>query len=218
MRAIETINHRNLTINIYPDEDAQSPDHWGNEDLYLLAWHRDFTVTRPGYKRPGDVLEYVNEDDCDEEKQVKASIRADYHVFPLTAYIHSGVTLYLGSGTLAHDPGGWDTSRLGIVLVSRAEWPDEDDARKAAESLVEGWNTYLSGDVYGYVVRDEDGTDLDSCWGFYGMHDAKEQARSAADGHADKRDEEQARELLNDNDPRRTLTTAPTDEDCAGEE
>jgi hypothetical protein len=217
MRAIETLSVRGLTVNIYQDEDAQSPEEWGNDDLYLLAWHRAFEVTRPGFKRPDDVLEYANDDDCDDDRVIKASIRADYHVFPLTAYIHSGVALYLGNAALAHDPGGWDTSRVGIVLVSRAEWGDEDAARKAAVSLVEEWNQYLSGDVYGYVVQDEEGHEVESCWGFYGIDAVKDEARGVAKACADKRDEEQARDLLNDNDPRCYLATVPGDDDCASE-
>lgn len=217
MSAIRTINHRNLTIRIHSDEDVQSPEEWGNDDLYLLAWHRDFHVTRPGYKRPDDVLKGDDAGEDEDPRDIRDAITADYHVFDLTAYIHSGVALYLGSPNLAHDPGGWDTSRVGIVLVSRVEWPDEDGARKAALSLVEEWNTYLSGDVYGYVIEDEDGEQIDSCWGFYGMDAAIEEARSAADTHANARDEEMARDLLNDNDPRCAVATVPTDEDCDGE-
>jgi hypothetical protein len=181
---VEHFNVGTLTVNIYQDEDAESPDTWGDDSIFLLGWHRDFTVTRPNYKRPDDILEYVNEDDCDEDRQIKASIREDYHVFTLYAYIHSGVSLSLGASFGGIDPGGWDTSRLGIVLVSREEWPDEGAARTAAMSLVDTWNQYLSGDVYGYTVTDEDGEQLDSCWGFYGDEDAKGEARSAAEHFA----------------------------------
>ncbi len=59
----------------------------------------------------------------------------------------------------------------------------EEQAKDAAEVLIETWNQYLSGDVYGYRLfynpadlnEDEidDMDELDSCWGFYG-DDVKE--------------------------------------------
>ena len=51
---------------------------------------------------------------------------------------------------------------------------------------VEAFDQYLRGDVYGVIVqrvkRDEDGDEvdteeLDSCWGFYGLDYAREEAK-----------------------------------------
>ena len=35
--------------------------------------------------------------------------------------------------------------------------------------------------MYGYVVEDAEGNDLDSCWGFFGMEYCKEEGRQAAE-------------------------------------
>jgi len=62
-----------------------------------------------------------------------------------------------------------------MVLVAKSEWTEEADAEKAAHGLVETWNQYLSGDVYGVIVEvmDETGAPIDdekdSCWGYYGF-------------------------------------------------
>jgi hypothetical protein len=45
--------------------------------------------------------------------------------------------------------------------------------------MVETWNQYLSGDVYGFIIEDGEGTDVDSCWGFYGLETVKQEAISA---------------------------------------
>ena len=29
------------TVTLYTDPDAESPDGWGNEDVFLVAFHRD---------------------------------------------------------------------------------------------------------------------------------------------------------------------------------
>ena len=69
----------------------------------------------------------------------------------------------------------WDTSFAGFVLVKRTKgWSwTEDKASVIAESEVEMWNQYLSGDVYGY--NSEHG----SCWGFYGKEGMKDMIEDA---------------------------------------
>jgi len=79
----------------------------------------------------------------------------------------------------------WDVSQLGAVFVSKKEFKRRDKARKMALGLVDTWNDYLSGNVYGYTVEDQAGNDFDSCWGFYGDYDTKggclDEARGVAD-------------------------------------
>ena len=51
--------------------------------------------------------------------------------------------------------------------------------------------------MWGYVIEDEHGEEVDSCWGFYGYENCKEQARSQAEYF--QRDKEAAmREMLKD--------------------
>ena len=84
-----------------------------------------------------------------------------YHAFPVFAYIHSGVSLSLGKSEYPFtDP--WDVSFKGFALIRQAK------GQKMAEGLIESWNAYLSGNVYGYQVVDAMGEEMDSCWGFYG--------------------------------------------------
>jgi len=163
-----TISHR---VKIIRDESPESPDGWGNEDCFLVAFDkRNFWVERKGYEKDT----FVGEDGLIENPH------PDYHVFLLRAYIHSGVALSLGTEYPFND--SWDSGWIGYVLVSKAEWPDPLKARLAALAEVETWNQYLSGDIWGYVVEKvescdlghEHATEMDSCWGFYGEETAKE--------------------------------------------
>jgi len=43
------------------------------------------------------------------------------------------------------------------------------------------YDRYLTGDVYGYIIEDDDGNRIDSCWGFYGDKDAVSQAKEMAE-------------------------------------
>lgn len=52
-------------------------------------------------------------------------------------------------------------------------------ARECLEAEVKIYNQYLEGDVYGFIIKTEDGDQVDSCWGFYGFEEVKEQALQA---------------------------------------
>lgn len=158
-----------LKYRIEQDEDAQSPQDFGDDGLFLVADHRDFFVPPSKDERNFDVQTVI-----DDHKDT-------HHVFLLEAYIHSGVRLALaGEGNFPDRQ--WDVSLLGAVFASKSEWRTRAKARKAAEQHIETWNQYLSGDVWGVIIEDEEGNHLDSCWGFYGHDYAKEEAaRMVAD-------------------------------------
>ncbi len=51
-------------------------------------------------------------------------------------------------------------------------------ARQCAKREIETWKAWCDGEVYGYIVTDEDGETVDSCWGFYGEAYARQEAES----------------------------------------
>jgi hypothetical protein len=142
-------------LQVIHDEFAESPNTWYEDDnLFLVYDHRSFSVKREGFE-PFDIYN----DSQEYEK--------NYFVFSVDAYIHSGVHLSLFK-TVNYPDRRWDVSTTGFVLVSKEEWKDEDKAKEEATSLLETWNQYLCGDIWGFKVVDEEGEELNSCWGFYG--------------------------------------------------
>lgn len=176
----ERFQHEGLDVFIHYDPEPQKPDEWAGDDLFLVAFHRQFHIVRDGFNRPED-----------EERWAET-----HWVFPLRAYIHSGVALSLGRDGQFGDQ--WDSCWVGRVLAERSSYETKDAARKAAESLVDEWNTYLSGQVYGYVIQDPDGGEhLDSCWGLAGLDHAQAAACAAAEAIAGQRRRElEAEEAL----------------------
>lgn len=153
-----------MKIRIEQDTDAQSPREY-DDSVFLIANHRSFFVP-PGKERHFDVQEEID------------SRKKTHWVFPLEAYIHSGVCLALaGEGNFPDRQ--WDVSLLGAVFVPKAEQRLRKSARKIAQGKVDEWNQFLSGDVWGYVIEDDEGNHIDSCWGFYGEKYAREEAESA---------------------------------------
>jgi hypothetical protein len=72
------------------------------------------------------------------------------------------------------------------AMGSDAETWSADNFRALRDSI-RLYGYWAWGDVYGYVVEDEDGETLDSCWGYYGDYKSSEweymlsEARSAVD-------------------------------------
>ena len=54
-----------------------------------------------------------------------------------------------------------------------------NSARKCAKDEIYKWEAWADGEVYGFVVEDEDGNEVKSCWGFYGDDGEEEAEREA---------------------------------------
>ena len=163
-----------LSVFIEPDESQESPDQ--DLDLFLVAGHRQFFVQPPGDNgRNLDITAVVDQ------------YWNTHHIFPLEAYIHSGVVLAL-SGEGNFPDRQWDVSQLGYVFVSKKEWKTAKKALAAALAHVAYWNQYLSGDVWYFSVEDEQGNVLDSCSGCYGRKDAETEALAALEAALKERD------------------------------
>lgn len=166
------------------DDDPIPPDEWDDGQTFLVHYHRDFWIENKRCSK--DVLGFIytkNEDDYD--KDGADELLEEYYCFPVSALIHSGVWLSLRADFYA-DPGGWDTSHVGAVLVKKKEFGaggvefeyTREEAETQAQALIKTWNQYLSGDVYCCVVEKlnskKENIDYDRVWGFYGFDYAKE--------------------------------------------
>ena len=159
-----------------------SPDEDRDDNLFLVNYHRDFDVRNDKIISENDLKNWYRQEfddykeSWDDENEVgKFPLEEKYHIFLLSCLVHSGVWLSLQYSFIC-DTGGWDTSHVGAVLVSKEEWPEEEKAVEAAEGLVKTWNQYLSGDVYGIITeiydKEKKQIDYDSCWGYYGYKEA----------------------------------------------
>lgn len=177
----KVIEYNGYSINIDTDDDCDSPDTWGNEDCFVVYDHRQFFVNRKGFD-PREIFEQT--------QRTKRMFYDGCHVFTLNAYIHSGVALSLAQDQYPFTDR-WDVSTTGYVIVKKEKGSfTRKQARRLAQGLVETWNEYLSGDVYGFTIESPTGEQLDSCWGYYGdsgIEQLTDECKYTIDGHIKER-------------------------------
>jgi hypothetical protein len=150
-------------------------------------------------------IEHIADDliETDARDAMMEVIEANYEILPLFLYDHSGITMNTGGFSCP-----WDSGQVGYIYVSHADLLKEysaksiddpcyfqgkliansirEQGRKMLESEVKEYDQYLTGDIWGYTIEDEDGNDLESLWGMYGLEYCQEEAESAAKHLAEK--------------------------------
>ena len=141
-KPIHEENYKGYHIAIYQDIDPESPASWGEGDVCGWSWH--FTVENQHINKNifGALMKM---DGYDEYAGEAGEVRKKFHVFPIDAYVHSGIVLSLhGEGMRDR----WDTSDfVGCVLVSKHETKGKTEAEKIAHGIIATWNQYLNGEV-----------------------------------------------------------------------
>jgi hypothetical protein len=75
---------------------------------------------------------------------------------------------------------------VGYIVVDKEKVRKEYEAQRLTPKIkqkvlsilnaeVEEYNKYITGEVYGYRII-ENGEEVDSCWGFYGLDHCRQQA------------------------------------------
>ena len=132
----------------------------------LFSSHRDYNWGDQSVMAEGGYNSLTEEFEA-RVKDVAASI-------PVYLYRHSGDTV---SSKPFSCP--WDSGQLGYLYFTKEQAREmysikRISAKKKAqleESLrrhVKLLDYYVTGQVYGFEVQDQDGEHIDSCWGFYG--------------------------------------------------
>jgi hypothetical protein len=79
-------------------------------------------------------------------------------------YDHSGCTVSLNPFSCQ-----WDSGIVGFVIISSGAYTyTYDSARKYAEGFVADLDTWLQGEIWGYIIEDGKEDIVDSCGGFFG--------------------------------------------------
>ena len=185
---VETFEVNGKKVSIYQDDSAESPRNDDNLGV-MLCWHRRVLL--------GD--EQISPRDFGEDLgEVSGRIREERGaalVLPIYIYEHGQITITARESVYAMYPDKeWDAGQVGFIYAEEATVLKEygvesiteemlEKLREVLEGEVAVYDQYLMGDVWGFVIEDEEGEDTgDSCWGFFGLDCCREEARAAAGG------------------------------------
>lgn len=170
------------TVKIYYDDDPTNP-----RTDYDHLWH--FWLTHRRYNLGDDGVDPPPVDDpysTDDVLRWARRERGEAHAIYM--YDHSGLTISLTPYSCP-----WDSGQVGWAYLTREEILKEyggkvvtrRNRQLALELLqheIDEYDSYLRGEVYGFVVEDADGNDINSCWGFVGdIEYVRGEARRAAE-------------------------------------
>ena len=171
-----TIEKPILTISydIYPS----SPREWSNLGYFIVISKRYNSPDENDFlfniiKNTGDIadnqkhhIELIKEEI---ESNINEKVLA---IYPISTYEHSGINYSLGN---RH---GFDYSNNGFYIVTdktNAELGvEEEDFEAVIKAELDCYNQYCNGEVYEFVLYDEEGNIKDSCGGFYSIDEIKD--------------------------------------------
>lgn len=163
------------------------------ENVHLTCWHRRYNLGHNhSYESPWQfITELAREnnvavdEDNDTISNVVNRLKEKVLILPLWMYEHSGISISCAAsfdqkpGYPYNDP--WDAGAVGFAWITKKEaieqvgYSEDEWIEKASlliQGVVETYNAYLNGDIYGYVLyeKEPDGSikELDSVGGFYG--------------------------------------------------
>jgi hypothetical protein len=151
------------TLEIIQDEFGESPREWDNI-CEMICFHKRYDL--------GDKHNIKSHDYSSWEEMIDANSLPSDIVVPLYFYDHGGIAISTSPFSCP-----WDSGQIGFAIIPVnkivLEYGDDSDisranARRVLQGEVNTYNQYLQGEVFGYVLKDEAGEEIDSCWGFFG--------------------------------------------------
>jgi hypothetical protein len=183
---VQTVKNDKNILEIMIDESPSSPREWDNFGT-LIAWHNRYDLSDHHEKNHSDMREFLEYHTCEYYETIEGVENAsddrlmelfqrDHIMLPVYMYEHSGVVLNTYGFSCP-----WDSGQVGYIYISKDRVRKEYGVKRITKKLLEKvesilkseidiYSEYVNGNVYGYVLKDNEGNEVDSCWGFYG-HD-----------------------------------------------
>ena len=186
MEPIEKFECAGRTIEIEYDSNASemNPRQDTDNSTTMICFHKRYNL--------GDEGHGYKWQDYNGWDELEAQIVKDHKpviIMPLYLYDHSGITISTHSFN-----DHWDSGQVGFIYMTAKqirEWYGKkritkgikEKAEKCLLADVEVYDQYLRGEVYGYVITDENGEEDEadngqsSSWGYFGLDSVKEEVK-----------------------------------------
>ena len=164
---------RQGALKVYYDNTPESPRDWDNLGR-MVCFHRRYNLGDDHNYRSSDYNSWAG---------IAEAIEKDYDVavmLPLYLYDHSGITISTSPFSCP-----WDSGQIGWIFATKEDVRKEFGVKRISKKMIERvekillaeveiYDKYLTGEVYGYILENKEGEQVDSCWGFYSIEDMKE--------------------------------------------
>jgi len=169
---LETLD--DLTAYAVPDDDARDPREEWDHACTMALFHNRYTLANESG---------LSTDNFGGWNEMRQHIYREHGkqtvIVPVWMIDHSGIALRAGRDFGDCDPGAWDSGIVGFCYMTPAQMRENyvtkritkkilEQARELVDAEVKEYSAYLEGDVYGIVVKDDEGVALDSLWGMLG--------------------------------------------------
>ena len=165
---------RKLTVRIEHDDDPMSPREHDNLGI-MVCFHQRYNL--------GDETD-LKESMFEGWDELHAHLVEEgaTHILPLFLYDHSGITMNTTGFAC-----GFDSGQVGFIYATKktieALGVAEENVEEQLKGEVSVYDQLLTGDVWGYIIEDDDNEEIDSCWGFFGREHVEAEAEEARKAH-----------------------------------
>ena len=168
MELLESKKFGDFTVKIFPDSDCGSPLEWENfTKAYEYGRRREYRST-----------EFICGGEDGFEQYLATLIHPNFPEdtsYAMSEHRQAILKKHFARSTVPTQGGTW----LEIV-VNVSEWAKEGSplsAKEYADSVAKIYRIWIEGECVGYLTEDENGYEIDSCWGFYSSEDAYNYAK-----------------------------------------
>lgn len=189
----ETTEYKGYTIETKTENYPTDPREWDNLGV-MAALHNRYNLGDEDFWLSHSYMK-DHVDECSSWECLEAEFEKEFDIaviLPLFLYDHSGIAISTRSWHGRAHHAEWDSGQVGFIFVSKDKIRDEYGwkrlTKKRLEKIeqylvgeVEEYNDYLTGNVYCWFVKDQDGETIESCGGYYGYDGEKyaiEEAKS----------------------------------------
>lgn len=164
---------------IHYELSAESPRQWDNLGYFIT---RERNYPSPDSKQNEwiqNIVEETANDVSNVDMHIELITKAINEtgetvkvIYPVNRYEHGNVVYSRGI------VNNFDYSNCGFYIVTdktqNVLGTPDTLIEKVIDSELETYTAYANGEVYYYMLRDENGEEIDSCGGFYNIEDIKE--------------------------------------------
>jgi len=159
------------------DNDCESPREWTNLGYFITCDKNNYSPDK--HERLENIIKNTGEIAKNQEEHIRL-IKSNYRniddniiaIYPVVKYEHSGISYSLGT---MH---GFDYSNNGFYIVTAKTQKEigtkKKDFIKVITEELEQYNKWINGEIYSFILYDEQGEQVDSCGGFYDIEDIRE--------------------------------------------